>query len=274
MVLYSHSKLSTFEQCPLKFKFRYIDRLTPDFDQSIEGFLGNQVHNILEWIYRNSERDFELDEIIQNYLINWNKEFNPNIKIVKQEYDSEYYFNKGIRFLINYFLKHSPFKDNTIATEKKIVLNLDSEGRYQIQGYIDRVVHHRDTNVFEVHDYKTGAMKSQEDLDNDRQLALYALGIRQEFENATDVHLFWHFLDFNEQKCSKRTEEQLSQLKKELIDLINKIESTTDFHPKEGVLCNWCEYRTNCPAVEGESNYSENKKICKKPENNWFENKS
>ena len=111
MVLYSHSKLSTFEQCPLKFKFRYIDRLTPDFDQSIEGFLGNQVHNILEWIYRNSERDFELDEIIQNYLINWNKEFNPNIKIVKQEYDSEYYFNKGIRFLINYFLKHSPFKD-------------------------------------------------------------------------------------------------------------------------------------------------------------------
>lgn len=274
MVLYSHSKLSTFEQCPLKFKFRYIDRLTPDFEQSIEGFLGNQTHDVLEWIYNHPEKDLELDEIIQTYIANWNKNFNPNIRIIKQNYDSEYYFNKGIRFLINYFLKHSPFKDNTIATEKKIILNLDSEGRYQIQGYIDRIVHHPDTNVFEIHDYKTGAMKSQKELDSDRQLALYALGVKEEFENVADVHLFWHFLEFNEQKFSKRTEEQLSHLKKEIIDLINKIESTKDFQPNPGGLCNWCEFKTNCPAIKENSNYSENKKIYKQPENNRFENKS
>lgn len=259
MVLYSHSKLLTFEQCPLKFRFRYIDNITPDFEQSIEGFLGNQIHNILEWIYNNPKKEFELDEIIQTYIINWNKEFSPDIKIIKQEHDAEHYFNKGIRFLINYFLKHSPFKDNTIATEKKITLNLDAGGRYQIQGYIDRLVHHPNTNIFEIHDYKTGAMKSQEDLDNDRQLALYALAIKQEFENVTDIHLFWHFLDFNEQKFSKRTDYQLSQLKKEMIDLINKIESTTDFQPNPGCLCNWCEFKTNCPAMQDPS-YLENKK--------------
>ena len=31
MPVYSHSRLSTFEQCPLKFKFRYIDYVEPDF---------------------------------------------------------------------------------------------------------------------------------------------------------------------------------------------------------------------------------------------------
>jgi len=50
MMIYSHSRLAAFEQCPLRFKFQYIDKLKPDIKQSIEGFLGNKVHDTLEWI--------------------------------------------------------------------------------------------------------------------------------------------------------------------------------------------------------------------------------
>lgn len=256
MPTYSHSKLSTFEQCPLKFKFRYIDKLTPDFEEFIEGFLGNKVHETLEWIYQQIFQGIlpELDSVVQHYIQGWNKDFNNEIKIINQEFDSEYYFNQGIKALINYFLENTPFKDNTIATEKRITLNLDSQGKYKIQGFIDRLVHNKATNIFEIHDYKTGAPKTQDELDNDRQLALYSLAIKQAFENVQDVHLIWHFLAFKEKRISKRTNEQLEKLKQEVIQLIDEIESAQHFPSKSSALCKWCEFRSYCSVFASKDN--------------------
>jgi putative RecB family exonuclease len=250
MVIYSHSRLSTFEQCPLKFKFRYIDKLEPEIKQSIEGFLGNRVHDTLEFIYNESCRGriVELDEIIEFYIQIWNREYTPEIKVVNEELDAEHYFEKGIKFLIDYFTENYPFKDNTIAVEKLIMLDLDptKPGKYRIQGYIDRLVHDKDSNIFEIHDYKTGQIKTQEELDKDRQLALYSIGIREEFPEVQDVHLIWHFLDFNRKMSSKRTDEELNELKQNIINLIIKIESTKEFNANPSILCRWCEFRGYC----------------------------
>ena len=57
MAVYSHSKLSAFEQCPLKFKYRYIEKKTPDIEKTIEAHLGSIVHNTLEWIYSQATRN-------------------------------------------------------------------------------------------------------------------------------------------------------------------------------------------------------------------------
>ncbi len=247
-IIYSHSRLSAFEQCPLKFRFRYIDCLEPDFKDTIESFLGGKIHETLEWVYNHQEKNsLELDSVIQHFVENWRKEFKPQIKIVKPNLTSEFYFNKGIKFLIDYFLKHKPFKDDTIATEKKVFVDLDEQKNYQIIGYIDRLVHNKETNIFEIHDYKTSSsIKSQKELDSDRQLALYSIAIRNEFKESNDVHLIWHFLDFNQTLISKRTTEELEQLKQEIIKLINKIENETDFFPNPGCLCNWCEFQSKC----------------------------
>ncbi|VVB78698.1 PD-(D/E)XK nuclease superfamily protein [uncultured archaeon] len=249
MVIYSHSKLSTFEQCQLKYKFKYIDRLKPEIKQSIEGFLGGIVHDSLEFIYIEASkgRIVELDEVIEYYIKKWNCDFSSEIKIVKEEYNTEYYFNKGVKFLIDYFTENYPFNDNTIAVEKLIMIDLDNSGKYKIQGYIDRLVHNKESNIFEVHDYKTGGfLKTQEELDNDRQLALYSIGIRKMFENVSDVHLIWHFLDFNKKMSSRRSIEDLEKLKQNIICLINKIESTREFNASPGILCKWCEFSTYC----------------------------
>jgi len=48
---YSHSKLSTFEQCPTKFKYRYIDKIPVEFEKTVEAFLGEIVHETLELLY-------------------------------------------------------------------------------------------------------------------------------------------------------------------------------------------------------------------------------
>ncbi|MBS3093461.1 PD-(D/E)XK nuclease family protein [Candidatus Pacearchaeota archaeon] len=110
MTIYSHSRLSLFEQCQLKYKFRYIDKLSPDYENSIEAFLGKKVHETLEWLYtKKNERIIELDYVVAFYIEQWNQSFNDGIRVIKEDTSVEYYFNKGIRFLINYFMKNYPY---------------------------------------------------------------------------------------------------------------------------------------------------------------------
>ena len=49
---------------------------------------------------------------------------------------------------------------------------------------------------------------------------------------------------------SKRTEEELENLKQEIIKLINQIESTTDFKSNPGILCRWCEFKGYCDKMK------------------------
>lgn len=99
MVIYSHSRLSTFEQCPLKFKYRYIDKIKPDIDKTIEAHLGSAVHSTLEWLYIEVKKSNlpSIDNLIEKYVESWSKNFSDSIKIVKQYLTAKDYFNKGDR---------------------------------------------------------------------------------------------------------------------------------------------------------------------------------
>jgi len=251
MVVFSHSRLSTFEQCKLKYKFRYIDNIIPDIEKTIESHLGSVVHKTLEWLYNwvKKSRIPTIDEVIVNYSENWKEDYEEDIPIVKRYMTVGDYFNKGIQFLISYYTKHKPFDDNTIAVEKRIIFNLDEKGEYKIRGFIDRLVYNLKTGEYEVHDYKTsGNLPSQNILDKDRQLALYSIAIKELFGEEKKVILVWHYLSFNKRLHSKRTDEQLKQLKEETLNLIKEIESTTNFPPTKSALCHWCEYKPICPA--------------------------
>ena len=251
MPVFSHSKLSTFEQCKLKYKFRYIDKIIPDIDKTIESHLGSVVHSTLEWLYTEIKKNKlpTIDDVIVNYSENWKEDYEEEIPIMRKDMTVNDYFNKGIQFLINYYTKHKPFDDNTIAIEKGIIFNLDKEGKYKIRGFIDRLVYNLKTQEYEVHDYKTsGRLPKDESIEKDRQLALYSIAIKEEFNHEKRVILVWHYLAFNKKIISKRTDDQLNQLKEETLNLIKEIESTTVFPPKKSPLCNWCEYKPICPA--------------------------
>lgn len=249
--IYSHSKLSTFEQCPFKYKLRYIDKIRPEIEKTIEAHLGSAVHDTLEWIYNtikeNPQKNITLDEVITHYAIKWQESYTNDILIVKRQLSSKDYFNKGVEFLANYFQENAPFKDGTIECEKKVIIEIDSDTK--IQGFIDRLVHNLETGEYEIHDYKTANnLPSQEKMDEDRQLALYSIAIKELYGQDKEVSLIWHYLAHNQKIKSKRTNQQLSKLKQETKELIKQIESTTDFPFCPSVLCNWCEYKDICPA--------------------------
>ncbi len=247
--IYSNSRLKTFEQCPLKFKFRYKDKIIPEIEKSIEAHLGGVVHLTLEWLYLNvkNKKIPSIEELIKYYSRKWEEDFSPDFINANKNLTPRDYFNKGVQFLLIYYMENKPFDDNTIDVEKKVVLELDENRVYKVQGFIDRLSYNLKTEEYEIHDYKTsGNPPRHGEMENDRQLALYSMAIKERY--GKDVSMIWHYLAYNKKVKIKKTEQELEKLKLETLELIKKIEATVSFPPIKSPLCNWCEYKSICPA--------------------------
>jgi RecB family exonuclease len=229
---------------------KYIKKLKPDFDKTIEAHLGTCVHDALEWLYSEVLRGRvpSLDQVIIKYQETWGETYNEDFSIAKPGMKEENYFEKGIKFIVDYYLKHQPFNDGTIALEKQIYIELHPEFPHRITGFIDRLVYNKETGEYEIHDYKTASTIPDKDkIETDRQLALYSIAIKQNYGTDKPILLTWHYLNHNIQIFSRRTNEQLEELKIEIMELIKKIESTKEFEANVSKLCEWCEYNRSCP---------------------------
>jgi putative RecB family exonuclease len=250
--LFSHSRLSSFEDCPKKFHFRYVLR-QPSETESIEGFVGKRVHEVLERLYEFGTRGLvpSLARVLERFGIWWDEHYDAGrVRIVRNENDAGYYRALGERCLTNYYRRHYPFDaDETLALEERVSFSLDAAGAYRIQGFVDRIVRTRDGGI-EIHDYKTSQrVPSQDKLDRDRQLALYQMGLASRFGADQPMRLVWHYLLPNQVRTSTRSPEQLDALRSETIGLIDRIRSESRFEPRPGPLCRWCEFNDICPAT-------------------------
>lgn len=248
--VYSHSRLSSFEQCPRKFLFRYIEK-RPVETESIEAFVGKRVHEVLERLYRfvGSGRIPSLPKVLKRFATEWDRHFDrERIRITRADSEEEDYRQNGERCLSNYYRRRYPFdSEETLGLEARVAFSLDEAGRYRIQGFVDRFCRAPD-GALEIHDFKTGRwVPKQEALDADRQLAFYQLGLEGRYPEAPEVRLVWHYLLRNQMRVSSRTREQLQALRRDTIELIDTIESASEYPPKPGSLCPWCEFRDLCP---------------------------
>ncbi len=252
MPLYSHSRLGTYEKCPLQYRYRYVDKIKRD-TQSIEAFMGNRVHEALETLYRDllASKRPTLDALLTLYHASWDEKFSDKITIVRTELPPGHYRRIGADCITSYYRRHHPFDDDgtTLGLEERVTLSLDDGGRYQLQGYIDRLVR-RGPGVYEVHDYKTssGRLPSEADLRRDRQLTIYRMAVANRFPEAREIRLVWHYLVFGQRVTSDRTTEEIERHPRQMIGLIDTIEKARDFPPRVSALCSWCEYRDICPA--------------------------
>jgi len=252
MPIYSHSRLTTFEQCPLKYKYQYIEGITTEVE-NIEAFMGNIVHRCLQKLYADllHSRLDSLPELLARYHRQWEQSWHDKIRIVKQEYSAENYRQTGEKCIKNYYKQYAPFDgEKTLALELKVATDLGDYRSYKFIGFIDRLAQSAD-GTFEIRDYKTsGTLPTQSQIDADRQLALYQLAADKDWNFNERVKLIWHYLLFNKELHSKRSPEELQQLQQETIEQIQRIESCRLFPPQESSLCNWCEYISLCPRMK------------------------
>ena len=249
MPIYSHSQLSMYEECPLKYKLCYRDRIKREIE-GIEAFLGTMVHETLKKCYddvRLTKVD-SLVDLLTFYDKVWQENWHDSIIITKKDVTKDHYQSLGNKLIETYYKRYAPFdSDMTLSTEKRVTFSLGDGDKYKLTGFIDRLSRTKE-DIYQIHDYKTSAyLPSQEEVDNDRQLGLYQIGIQKTWPDIKNIRLIWHYLAFDRELVSSRSGEAISNLVEETIKVIDEIEFAEAFPPRESGLCDWCEYPDLCP---------------------------
>ncbi|OGR89690.1 MAG: hypothetical protein A2992_02515 [Elusimicrobia bacterium RIFCSPLOWO2_01_FULL_59_12] len=253
--MYSNSRIETFEKCPRKYKFRYIDKIETE-SEGVEAFVGKRVHESLEKLYRDLKLSKlnTLEEVLAFYENAWEKNWHGKVTVVRPGFTPAHYFAKGQQCLRDYYKRCHPFdQGKTLGLEERIEMKLrDGDKTYSVQGYIDRLSWLPQEETYEIHDYKTSdTIPTQQDADEDRQLALYQLGITQRWPDAKKIRLVWHYLSADKDIVSTRTSADLESLQHEVVDVIHQIEREAEkgrWDVRVTRLCEWCEYKPICPA--------------------------
>lgn len=248
MPSFSHSKLTTYQQCPQKYKFRYVDGIPPPI-RGIELHLGDTVHRALEKLYADAKNGeaYPCEEILAFYQRTWDEGYTPQMRIVRAGTTARTYLELGRQMLLTYHRRFHPFtQSTTLELEEKFLFPISEQ--HEIRGIIDRLSKSAD-GTLEVHDYKTSRrLPNPVQIAADTQLAMYELALRHRWPAADRISLIWHYLAFDKDIQITKTTEQLEAVKQNALRLIQRVEATTTFRTNVTALCDWCEYKEMCPA--------------------------
>jgi DNA helicase-2/ATP-dependent DNA helicase PcrA len=237
----SYSQLETFKRCPRQFQYRYILRIP--VPPSAAASFGTSIHAALKDFYAQvvKARKPTCEDLLLFLERNWLSEG------YSSKAHEERSFKEAKQMLVKFFQQaYSPFQ-KPIALEQVFTLRLDPN--LKIGGRIDRVDDLGGEKI-EIIDYKTGKVVSQKEVDRDLQMTVYAMaatnpGIYK--KNPQEVILSFYFLKNQQKLSTKRTKAQLEKAKEQILQKAQEVR-TSDFLPKPGNYCHFCEYQLLCEA--------------------------
>jgi len=142
MAIYSHSKLSTFEQCPYKYKLKYIDKEPEEIPTTIEMFMGDIVHKTLEKLYKDlgCGKINSITSLLNYYKDTWKLKWSDNILIVKEDIKGISYRKLGEKFITDYYNHYKPFNQlKILGLETMDKMLLPDGNHYHVR--IDKLVY-------------------------------------------------------------------------------------------------------------------------------------
>lgn len=264
MARYSVSQIQVYLQCPLKYRYRYVDKIPlPEFVETVDTLLWTLVHESLQNLY-NAVNVFKIptkEEFIHSYYNLWDrkdKEVTENwweILNHHMDYTIDDFKRRWEIYLSRYYDKHAPFQDlQVISTEKQISFELDIWINFL--WFIDRLDKVWDT--FVINDYKTNKNLPTEEKDQYiEQLTLYWLWIQQKYAKYfKKLKAKLYFLHFDIEDERDITQEKLDEIRNKYLNIIKEIEenkvqyalwSKKVFEANQSSLCAWCDYQSICP---------------------------
>ena len=188
MSKYSFSQTQTYIQCPLKYRYKYVDRIPTDFVETADIVLGKVVHSTLERLYDdiNNFKTPSLVKLLDHHeSLRKRKEEEAQREWgeiqLRKDYSLDDYKNRGKNYISTYYKNHTPFDDiKVVDTELSFVFKLGDNINFQ--WVVDRLDKVDDT--FVISDYKTNKRLPTEDKESlIEQLTLYGIGIQQKYNN-------------------------------------------------------------------------------------------
>ena len=259
MPVYSFSQIRVFDQCPLKYRYQYIDKLPKAaFVMSPDLLLGSAVHFALEKLYKQLNQ-FQTPTLQQTI---WRaKQYWSDNKWDAMEFSEEKpeknYLKRAEIYLTQYYSQHQPFEwVKIVMTEWNIVFSLDEAEGIKFRGVIDRL--DKRWSTFIINDYKTNKHLPTEDAEHYKeQLTLYALGVKEKygkyFEYLEARLYYLHFELVDEWNITNKDIERVSNKYKNTVKNVEQkrfyfnMWNKEVFQPQENNACKRCDYMSICP---------------------------
>jgi putative RecB family exonuclease len=248
----SPTRILTFLDCPLLFKFKVIDQISEP--TNIYAVKGTLIHKVLQDVFsvetrsqRNLTNALENLQRAKKDLTN-SSDF-ADLKLSQSEERS--FFEDAKTLIENYFSMEDATKVDVKGVELQLHTDLDG---LNLTGILDRLDKDSDDNYIIV-DYKTGRipLESQE---NERlaQLFIYAILCADNYGIVpTGVKLL--YLREKIILASKINAQKVSSTKKKLKAIYKAIERSCEakeFRPKVSYKCTNCYFSNYCPTKGGD----------------------
>lgn len=227
----NYTKLKSYLDCPLSYKYKFIDFKRPSLNEYSS--LGLSIHKALQIYYENKENTWE--SLLDAYIDNW-----QHIGFEAPRKQVEFY-EKGINMLKKYWKQDRTRKSEVVYVEKNFEFAYD---KWTVKGIIDRVDKNPDGS-WELIEYKTGPEhRTQKEIMYDLQLGIYALGLKKNLDINVD-YLSVYLLAFGKKITVKYDKSSQSHILKKICDLGDEI-IKGDFKPRTQ-YCPRCSFNEVCP---------------------------
>lgn len=216
MTNYSPNMLKTFKSCPLKYKFKYIDRIS--LPQKASFFeKGKKVHALANYYLKGDDISKFEPTLNENEKIAWN-----NLK------SNEFFSYKYVNSEYNLSCKI---------------------GDYWIGGRLDAIVkkHKNESETYYILDYKTGSIPKKPEYDYQTMVYLLCLSSAPFITPQDEIKFVYIDLKNNQNCVIDFTQEKKVEYEKTITTICSNIENIQipeDIEHQK--MCDFCEYKKIC----------------------------
>lgn len=216
MANYSPNMLKTFKSCPLKYKFKYIDRISlPQKASLFEK--GKKVHALANYYLKGDDISKFEPTLNENEKIAWN-----NLK------SNEFFSYKYVNSEYNLSCKI---------------------GDYWIGGRLDAIVkkHKNESETYYILDYKTGSIPKKPEYDYQTMVYLLCLSSAPFITPQDEIKFVYIDLKNNQNRVIDFTQEKKVEYEKAITTICSNIENIQipeDIEHQK--MCDFCEYKKIC----------------------------
>lgn len=242
----SPSAVSEYENCPQLYKYRKIDKLPEP--PSLDAERGTLVHTVLQDLFDLAAIDRVPQSAMDLLPSIWTAQLADKPALVEMVTNEKEWLDRASALLTTYFSLEDPSKFE--ATHREMHLEDDFESNIYLHGYVDRL-DIAPTGEVRIVDYKTG--KSPKPGWEEKalfQLRVYALLYWKNHGVLARVLQLIYLGDGRVIKSSP-TMQELESTEKTLHRVAKDILVSTEkkyWPAKPSRLCDWCFFKTICPA--------------------------
>ena len=249
---YSYSKLETYNDCPFRFKLKYIDKnfffspnLATEYGTLIHG-IEEEIANLIKagqpinYIELKNKLILKTAELAHKYPADYNALDKSNRTYGQKTTE---YLESGIYRLENFMKEHPTYE--IVGAEQKF--SFDFNDKVFFEGYIDRIFRDTTTNEYLVQDIKTWAEpKEQKDLVTPLQFVTYTMAAKELYNVPAEQIKCQYDLPLCNLTQDAGTKGFLNRGHDKMEKLLTKIENN-DYEPNPSPLCHWCEFCQSNP---------------------------